>query len=157
MGEPTHSPGRVMALDVGEVRIGVAVSDRLCIAAHPLTVLDRTQIERDVAEILRIAEEQSAAKIVVGMPLTLRGVEGFSAARVRDLVEALAAAGTVPVEAWDERLTTRQAERVMADDGEDERSRRGKVDKVAAALILQSYLDAARRRGVSPIAPPSDG
>lgn len=148
--------GRIIALDVGEARIGVAVSDELGIAAYPLTVLDRRETEDCVSAILDLAREQRAVRIVVGMPLTLRGEEGPAAVRTREFVDALSAASRVPVDVWDERLTTRQAARAMAEDDQDERRRRGKVDKVAAALILQGYLDAARRRQSEPTPAPSN-
>ncbi|MFQ6132539.1 MAG: Holliday junction resolvase RuvX [Armatimonadota bacterium] len=141
------SASRVLCLDVGERRIGVAVSDALGLTAQPLTVLGRQGLEADVEAVCRLAHEQQAEVTVVGLPVTLSGAEGQSAEMVREFGRALEAQASATVEYWDERFSTAEAERAMRAGGADARGQRGVVDKVAAALILQSYLDAKRRAG----------
>jgi putative Holliday junction resolvase len=138
--------GRILALDVGERRIGVAVSDPASVIAQPLEVLTRTEEAADVARLAALADEYECGTIVVGLPVGLRGQEGPAAERVRAFADRLQAATQAEIVLWDERLTTVEATRAMREDGRDERWRRGVVDKVAAAIILRSYLE-ARARG----------
>jgi putative Holliday junction resolvase len=138
---------RALGLDLGSKRIGVAVSDRSGTIASPLTVLERGRSRRDdharIAELVR-AEEVDC--VVVGLPLSLSGADGPAAQAARAEAERLATVVGVPVETHDERLTTVTAERSMAAAGVRGPARRQRVDKVAAAVILQSWLDARGAR-----------
>lgn len=135
--------GRILGVDLGTRRIGLAVSDPSGVIATPLRVLERSgDVDTDRAAILAAAREQDAERIVVGLPTELSGRAGPAAQAARAEVEALrAAAPAVPVVLVDERLTTVIAQRALVQAGVRRKDRRGKVDKVAAAVILQSYLD----------------
>jgi putative Holliday junction resolvase len=135
---------RALGVDVGERRIGLAVSDPSGVIASPLGVIDRADDDDPVAQILRCAQELKAEVIVVGMPVDLRGEEGVAAQRMGEFVAQLRERSPVRVETCDERLTSAAAARAMREAGLSERERRGQVDKVAAALILQTWLDRAR-------------
>jgi putative Holliday junction resolvase len=132
---------RHIALDIGERRIGVAVSDPSGTVATPLVVLDTRALARDAAPLRRLIEDYEPAVFVVGLPLTLSGDEGPQAASIRATVRRLLEPLGVPVTYHDERFTSTDAERAMAEAGADSRARRGSVDMVAATLLLQSYLD----------------
>lgn len=135
---------RLIGLDVGEKRIGVALSDPLGHTAQP-----HVTIENDDEAIRRIGElasEAVACRVVVGLPLLLDGREGQQAGRARAFASLLGEQLSLPVEMIDERLTTRQAEAVISGSGAGRKARKGAADRVAAALILQSYLDGARGR-----------
>ncbi|MBW3633097.1 MAG: Holliday junction resolvase RuvX [Chloroflexi bacterium] len=137
-----------MGLDVGERRIGVAIGDELDLISSPLTIVQRR--DGDLAELRDLALAKGIDRIVVGLPTGLSGREGPQAALVREFADALVAAlrpGTT-VEFWDERLTTAVAERTLRESGTWRRRRKGEVDAVAAAVILQGYLDARRARGL---------
>lgn len=136
---------RALALDIGEKRIGVAVSDPSGTVATPVAVLDATKTLSDGRELVRLAEDYEAELLVVGLPLSLDGSEGPQAARVRKAAERLAGFLRLPVEFADERLSSTQAVRSMSDVGVGSRRARGSVDMVAAAIFLQSYLDSHRR------------
>lgn len=137
-------PGvRALGLDPGTKRIGVAVSDLSGSIASPLLVVARsTSNEHDLAEIARIARAEEADVIVVGLPLSMDGSVGPSARAATGFAHRLATVVDVPVELHDERLTTVTADRSMLDAGLDAVQRRQRVDKVAAAIMLQSWLDA---------------
>lgn len=132
---------RLLGVDPGERRIGLAVSDPLGTIASPLRVVDCRLTDDPIAEVLEAAQTAGAEGRVVGMPLTLRGEMGPAAQRVAEFVEQLRERSPVPVHVIDERLTSAVAERDMAGAGISAQQRRGTVDKIAAALILQSYLD----------------
>ena len=140
---------RVLGIDYGERRIGIALSDPTGVFAQPLTVVERRRGEDAAGAIARIVElvrGHDAEEIVVGMPLDMSGKVGEKAREVRRFAERLRSAAGVPVREWDERLSTVAAERALLEGGL-RRSRRKKViDKTAAALILGGYLDHARRR-----------
>ena len=135
---------RVLAVDLGERRIGLALSDPSGTLASPLRTLDVTgDPEHDRLAIVSAARDAEAQVIVVGLPRSLSGREGPAARRARAEASALAeAAGGIRVELHDERFTTRDAERALAASGTRGRKRRARVDAAAAAIILQSYLDA---------------
>jgi putative Holliday junction resolvase len=135
---------RRLGLDIGERRIGVAVSDPSGRVATPLKVLDARELARDASPLRHLVDDYEVGEIVVGLPLTLAGDEGPQAAAVRVTVRRLLEPLGVPVLYHDERLSSAQAERAMADAGADARARRGSVDMVAATVFLQSYLDASR-------------
>ncbi len=130
---------------MGERRIGIAVSDPDGLIAQPLDVLTRTEEKADLARLAALAEEYGCRTVVVGLPVGLSGREGPAAEQTRAFGERLAAATEAEVILWDERLSTTEATRAMQANGRDERRRRGVVDKVAAAIILRSYLEAQAR------------
>ena len=136
-----------MGLDVGERRIGVAIADELGIIASPLTTVSRGS--GDLAEVRNLAVERGVDLLVVGLPTGLSGREGPQAAVVRafagDLEDAVGP--SIEVAFWDERLTTAVAERVLRERGNRRGRGKGEVDAVAAAVILQGYLEASRARG----------
>lgn len=131
------STGRVLAFDPGSRRIGVAVSDALRITANPLTVLDARDPFPDIEALV---DEYRPAVIVVGLPVGLSGREGPAADSARAFGEQVAARTGVPVEYVDERFTTRTAEDALLEGGVRRAQRRTTVDKVAASVILQQYL-----------------
>jgi putative Holliday junction resolvase len=133
---------RLLGLDLGTRRIGVAVSDELGLLAHGLTVVTRHGGKRDLDAIAQLAHEEEVAGVVIGLPLNMNGSEGEAAARTRRFGAALGTHLNLPVVMWDERLTTWEAEGIMNDASVRKRKRKQLVDKVAATLILQSYLDA---------------
>ena len=135
---------RILALDIGERRIGVALSDPSGILASPLTVLQRTGLKRDLGEILRLAEEKEAESVLVGMPLSLDGVAREQAQRVQQFCQALEREARIPIITWDERLSTVEAERRLREGGASSGHRREILDAVAAAVVLESYLDSRR-------------
>ena len=138
--------GRALALDVGERRVGVAVSDETGVVATPLATVARGR--DDLGEIARLVAEWEVDRVVVGLPTGLSGREGPQAASVRAFAAALAArlGPEPPLDFWDERLTTAIAERALIAAGTRRAQRKERVDAVAAAVILQGYLDARRRR-----------
>jgi putative Holliday junction resolvase len=140
----SNNEGKVMALDLGEKRIGIAMSDSTCLIATPFAVISRKSRAEDIDRYNRLIEEQRVGLLVVGLPIPLSGVEGQRAAWVRDYTTALAGELTVPVVLWDESLTTKEAESALRAQGRRGKKMKDRVDAVAAALILQSYLDARR-------------
>ena len=132
---------RRLGFDIGEARIGVAVSDPSGRVATPLSVLDARALARDSTPLRRLIEDYEPGELVVGLPFTLAGDEGPQAAVVRATVRRLLTPLGIPVAYHDERLSSTEAERAMAAAGADARARRGSVDMVAASLLLQSYLD----------------
>jgi putative Holliday junction resolvase len=140
---------RVLALDLGSKRIGIAVSDLTGTVASPLAVLERSKSRRhDHEQIAAYVRDEEAELVVVGLPISLSGAEGPAAKTARTETEALATLIDVPIETFDERLTTVTAERALAEAGVRGQARRRVVDKVAAAVILQAFLD--RRNGSAP-------
>ncbi len=139
---------RVLGVDYGLRRHGIAVSDALGISAHPAGVVERRPGEDGVAEIARIAAAREAGRIVVGLPYHMDGRPGDRYDEVLAFAARLAEATGLPVETIDERLTTVQAERSLEMAGLSRGKRKAKVDQVAACLILQGWLDreANRRR-----------
>ncbi len=133
---------RVLALDLGERRIGVAVSDPTGTVARPVGVVERKSRAEDFAAIARLVAEYGAERVVVGRPLTLRGEAGPQARWVEAYAQALAEALPVPVELWDERYTTVAAQEILETTRRPgKRRRRGEVDAVAAAVLLQGVLE----------------
>jgi len=138
----------VLAVDLGERRIGLALSDPSGTLASPLRTIEVTgDPERDRLAVVTAAREAEAQVIVVGLPRSLSGREGPAARRARAEASALAeVAGEIRVELHDERFTTRDAHRALAAAGTRRRERRARVDAAAAAIILQSYLDAKAKQ-----------
>ncbi len=132
--------GRVLALDIGERRIGVAVSDEAGILAQPLTVIQRQGAVRDAQHVAQLAREQRAEAVVVGLPVTLRGEQAQAAEKVQAFVSHLRDVLGLPIVLIDERLSTAEADRRMREADARRRERRQSVDAVAAALILERYL-----------------
>jgi putative Holliday junction resolvase len=134
-------PGRkLLGLDLGERRVGVAVSDDTGVIASPLRIIDLRR--GSLTDIADLASELRVDGIVVGLPRGMRGNEGFQAREVRSMAGELEAVVTVPVIFWDERLTTAIADRVLEAAGRSARERRDRRDAIAATVMLQSYLDA---------------
>lgn len=133
---------RVLALDIGEVRVGVAVSDPHETLASPVCVLPAAEVESHAASFRRVLEDWDPELIVCGLPLTLAGEEGPQAQRIRAIAQAVGAASGLPVEYADERLTSSEAKQILRRQGLTEKSMRGKVDMVAASLLLQTWLEA---------------
>ena len=132
--------GRILALDPGERRIGVAVSDATCTIASPVEYIDRRA--GDHLERVRVlCEEWEISEIIVGLPISLDGTEGPSAVRSREFAEQVTEATGLPVALHDERFTTLTAQKALIEGGVTRRSRKRKVDKIAAAITLQSYLE----------------
>jgi putative Holliday junction resolvase len=137
---------RVLGLDVGDRRIGVAVSDSLGLTAQRVTVLERRGPSRDVEAVQALVERYGASAVVVGLPLTMRGERGVQAEKVSAFSEALRRSLAVPIELVDERLTTVQGARALRETGASRRTRKAVIDQVAAQLILQDFLDRQRPR-----------
>lgn len=135
----------MLGVDLGSRRIGVAASDRSGLIATPLTVIVRGSSQKvDHAELARIVREEEAEAVVVGLPLNMDGSEGTAAESARREVERMATVVGVPVYLHDERRTTVEADRVLMENKMKAQARRRVVDKVAAAVILQSWLDSRR-------------
>lgn len=136
---------RILGLDVGERRIGVAISDPTGTVVRPLPTLIRGSREEDIAAITAVVEEYDVELIVVGQPLSLDGTEGFQARRIARYALVLTEHLDVPIVSWDERFTTVVAEEILSRNRGKKKRRRGRdkgqIDAVAAAVILQSYLD----------------
>ncbi len=151
--------GRLLGLDVGDRRIGVAISDPDGRLAVPLTTVERDNRGGEVQAIARLAHEEEATGLVVGLPLSLSGERGQQAERTEAFARRLESDLHLPVVLWDERLSTREAERMLASaprggsrrGGGRRRPERGESDTLAATVILQAYLDS--RRGFSDAQP----
>lgn len=135
---------RLLGLDIGTHRIGVAVSDALGITAQRLTVIERHDLATDVSAIVAVMNQHAVKGIVVGLPLTMQGRVGEQAKLVMAFVEQLRTHLDCPVHMVDERLTTVQGERALVTMDTSRRKRKRLIDQVAAQLILQTYLDAKR-------------
>jgi putative Holliday junction resolvase len=137
--------GRILALDWGEIRIGLALSDETQTLASPLETLVRRRGKRfPMPRLVELIALHEPVGIVVGLPLTGEGEEGASAIESRDLAESVAARTRIPVELWDERLTTARALRAVREQGGSVRGRKQDVDALAAAVLLQHFLDARK-------------
>jgi len=135
--------GRALGIDPGSARIGLALSDSLGITAQPIDHLECIGSRRDLNNISECVREHDVRTIVIGLPLTLSGEEAQAALASREMAEGLGRRlPGVRIELWDERLTTVQAERTMVAGKQRRAKRRQRIDSVAAALILQSWLDA---------------
>ena len=132
---------RILGLDVGDVMIGVAVSDPMKIIAQGLDSIKRVGPKTDVEVIKRLVDQYEVEELVVGLPKTLAGEIGIQAQKVLDLAELIRAAVEVPITMWDERMTTVAATRALIEADVSRKKRKKVVDKVAAILILQGYLD----------------
>jgi putative holliday junction resolvase len=137
-------PPRLLGLDFGLRRIGVAVSDPLGLTAQPVLTLVRTNPKQDLRSLGRLLRKYRCAAIVIGDPLHLSGDVSPQATKTRAFADSLREAFSLPVHLWDERLTSAEAHRHLASAGRPAPTRREVIDQVAAVLILQSFLDAHR-------------
>ncbi len=145
--------GRLLALDVGDKRIGVAVSDALGILATPLTVIHHINWREDIARVLALAEREGVVGIVVGVPYYLDGTPSAQTRKVQRFIERLRAHTDLPVYEWDETLSTEEAEERLRQAGRKRRPGEP-VDAQAAAVILQEFLEAHRpARSLEPSVP----
>jgi len=131
---------RILALDYGTKRIGVALSDELGWTAQPLETFERRTLDRDIAHIASLVQSHEVGKVVLGLPLQLDGRVGPAILAMREFVEKLEQSLPVPIVLWDERMTTKAAEDFLIAADVSRKKRKGTVDRVAAAMLLQSYL-----------------
>lgn len=131
---------RIMGLDVGQKRIGIALSDPMGWTAQGHSVLQRSSKD-DMAALKALCAEQEVDLIVVGFPLNMNGTEGPKAMEIKEFASSLGEYTGLPIELWDERLTTVTAEKILIQADVSRRKRRQVIDKMAAAFILQAYLD----------------
>ena len=134
-------PARVLAIDFGLRRIGLAVSDTLGITAQGLPTLQRTAVRKDIEYIRVVAEDYSVGRIIVGNPIGHSGKTTSMSRQAADFAKKLGDRSTCPVELWDERLTSAEANRMLKTAGLSISKRRQAVDRVSAVLLLQNYLD----------------
>ena len=132
---------RVLALDIGEVRVGVAVSDPGGRVASPVCVLPANEALAGARSFRVLLEDWEPELLLCGLPYTMAGVEGPQAARIREAAARISRACGIPHEFTDERLSSREAKRSLREKGLDERAMRGKVDMIAAGIFLQAWLD----------------
>lgn len=133
---------RVLALDIGEVRVGIAVSDPAGRVASPVCVLPAAEVLAGARTFRRVLEDWEPDLLLSGRPMTMAGEEGPQAERIMGQARKIAESCGLPLEFADERLSSAEAKRILREQGLNERSMRGKVDMVAASLFLQSWLDA---------------
>lgn len=131
---------RIMAIDYGDARTGIAISDLLCSLVGSTTVLHSRVPEKTVAEICRLAQEHQVGELVMGFPRNMDGTEGPRAELYRDFARQLEEASGLPVHLWDERRTTIEAHQILSDHNYHGKKRKNTVDAVAASLILEGYL-----------------
>jgi putative Holliday junction resolvase len=136
-----------MAIDVGKVRVGVAVADELGLVAHPRPFVDGRDPKKAIEALAALAEAEHIDRFLVGLPRTLKGEEGPPARRARRFADALARRTGLAVELADEWLSTREARGRLREAGLDDRAQRERVDSAAAAVVLQAWLDARRTEG----------
>ncbi len=134
--------GRVMALDIGKVRIGAALSDPLGYTAQPLLTLWRKSRGEDLRSLLRLIRRHDVVRVVVGNPLHLSGDVSPWAAKVQEFAGQLRQRSAVPIELWDERLSSVAAHEILDEAGHDRRDRRHIIDQVAAVVILEGWMRA---------------
>lgn len=132
---------RILGLDVGDRRIGVALSDPTGTLATALTVINRTEDGSELGDILKLIEDNDVKCIVVGLPLSMNGSMSAQAEKSSSFAEELSAYTTVPIKMWDERLSTSIAKKLLRDTGSNTHRIKERRDSAAAALILQGYLD----------------
>ena len=135
---------RSLGLDIGDRRTGVAISDAQGLIAFPLSVIDQKNEEAAIAEVIRLAQEYQEERIVVGLPYSLDGGIGRQAEKVKGFSEKLGQRISIDVQLWDERLSSVAAERSMIEAGTKRGKRKHQRDAVAAAFILQGFLDSPR-------------
>lgn len=135
---------RVLGVDFGRARIGLAISDELGLLAHPLETVPAARLEAAAKRVAEVAREKEVARVVLGMPRHMNGDLGAAAAEVNAFADKLRPLLQCEIVLWDERLTTTAANRALRDAGQKTRRTRGVVDQVAAQIILQGYLDSVQ-------------
>ena len=135
---------RILALDIGQARVGIAVSDPGERVASPVCVLPASEVLGNAKPFRRVLEDWEPELLLCGLPYTMAGEEGPQAARIRAVAQKISAACGLPCEFADERLSSREAKRSLREKGLSERDMRGKIDMIAASLFLQAWLDARR-------------
>ena len=140
------SRGRVLALDVGERRIGVAICDTSWLLASPYTTLHATPVAVFYKKLQHIVTIEEVVQLVVGLPVSLNGHEGPQAQRIRHFIDALMMHIHIPIATCDERYTSAAAERLMIEAGMRPEQRKARIDEVAASIILQDWIDAQRNQ-----------
>ena len=147
-GQTTHVPvsGRILGLDVGSKRIGIAVSDPLGITAQGLETLQRKNKRTDFENLERLIRENEVKEIVVGLPLRMSGAEGTQAEKMQAFAQELRRRFGLPVHLWDERLTSAEANRLLRETELSIKKRGKAVDRMAATLILQGWMESRRER-----------
>ena len=134
---------RWLGLDLGHVRIGVALTDSLGMTSQPLKVIQSEGTQKDLITLGELVNEYEVTQVIIGLPINMDGTESKQTQKIRDFSLKLSARLNVPVFFVDERLTSRQAERMMSESGVTSKNQRGKVDQVAAAILLQAALKGA--------------
>ena len=135
---------RILGLDIGDSRIGVAISDPIEIIAIPLTVITRDDDNAALSAIIQLVGQYDVKRIVVGLPYSLDGSLGRQASKVKDFVDKLSQSTSAGIELWDERLSTVAVERLLRGAGNKKARERSRLDAAAAAFILQGYLDSLK-------------
>ena len=133
--------GKIMALDYGEVRIGIAMTDRLQTIASPFETYKRKSVEKDLDYLADLAKENFVSEIVMGLPLNMDGTEGDRASKTREFGDKLKEKSGLEIVYVDERLTSVEAEEILIESGMRREKRKEVIDKIAASLILESYLN----------------
>lgn len=146
--------GRVMALDVGKVRVGVALTDALGYTAQPLLTLWRKSRGEDLRSLLRLIRKHEVVQIVVGNPLHLSGDISPWAAKVQEFADDLRKRSGLPVEMWDERLSSVAAHEILDEAGHSQRDRKYVIDQVAAVVILRGWMEAKEQAAAREAQPP---
>jgi putative Holliday junction resolvase len=136
---------RFLGLDIGSKRIGLALSDELGITAQGLPTLTRTTLGNDIRKLLEIVSQHKVEKIVIGLPKNMNGTVGKSAEQVLTFIQVMKTKTAIPVDVWDERLSTVAVNRTLISANVRRRRRKEVVDKLAAVYILQGFLDSHRR------------
>jgi putative Holliday junction resolvase len=138
--------GRILCVDYGHKRLGLALSDEMGVTAQPLGKIEEEAEEDQIEAVEKVAAKHEVSEIVVGLPLTMKGHVSRSASRVIAFARELNKRLCIPIVTWDERLSTKESERILIEAGMNRSERKGVVDSVAAAVILQSYLDARSKK-----------
>lgn len=136
--------GRLLGLDIGDRRIGVAVSDEMGWTAQPIQTISRTTLEKDTEKLKQILGEYGIVKIVAGVPRALSGKITPQTQKALYFIEELKKRSVIPIETWDEWFTTKEAERILISADMSRKKRKGVIDQLSAVLILQSYLNAQK-------------
>ncbi len=137
---------RILALDLGKRRIGLALSDELGITAQGIDTLHRTRLREDLAKLGQLIRENNVSLILMGNPVHMSGHEGRQSNYSRDFAKRLQESAGVDVKLWDERLTTVEAQRVLRESGISLQKRNQAVDRLSAVILLESYLDSLARQ-----------
>ena len=138
---------KILGLDLGSKLIGVAISDDLLLTAQVLTSIQRTTPEKDMAALRALVEEYQVQEIVVGLPVNMDGTKGRAAQTAEAFIEELGQALSIKITPWDERLSTVAAEKILLEGDLSRKKRRKVIDRLAAAYILQGYLDSRPKEG----------